>query len=108
MTDQTTAPTGVVSSTELGFLPPYKYGEECGKLERVWTERDMHTFAAQRVAVAVAAERERCAKLCEDYAMQAMFDGDPEADHEGAAQLLADKIRKPNTTDEGREASRSI
>ena len=55
MTEQKPAPTGVASSTELGFLPPYKYGEECGKLERVWTERDMHAFAAQKVA----AERER-------------------------------------------------
>ena len=55
MTDKTLDPCGSDSSTELGFLPPYKYGEECGKLERVWTEHDMHAFAAQRVA----AERKR-------------------------------------------------
>ena len=36
---------------------------------------------------------EAAAKVCSDYAIKAMFDGDPESDHEGAAIYLQDAIR---------------
>lgn len=50
-------------------------------------------YTQEDLNAAIAAERERCAIICEDYAIEAMFDGDPEADHEGAAQHCADLIR---------------
>lgn len=55
----------------------------------VWNADQMRAYAEE----AVKQERERCAGLCEDYAIKATFDGDPEDDHEGAAYLLAAAIR---------------
>jgi hypothetical protein len=72
----------------LGPLPPYIYGSECGELERVWTERDMRTYAAAQVA----AERERCAKLCEAQATKwgqmRPLDGSMEAALKDAAAAI--------------------
>jgi hypothetical protein len=47
---------------ELPPLPPYMYGREVEKNERVWSEQCMRAYAEQ----AVKQEREACAKLCEE------------------------------------------
>lgn len=76
------------------------------ELHRLYVRHELATAGLvmsdwRRIASEVAAiEREACAKLCEDYAklcedyaLLSMVDGDPEADHEGAAQHCADLIR---------------
>mgnify|MGYP001304222661 CR=1 FL=1 len=66
--------------TMLRVNPPIKLGYTAATVRRL-------------IAEAMGREREACAVLCDAYATQAMFDGDPGADHEGAAQHLADAIR---------------
>ena len=58
-----TPPVKVASTDQLGPLPAYVYGRECGENEKVWTEAAVRMYG--RAAVAV--ERERCAKLCEQW-----------------------------------------
>jgi len=62
--DESTSPRQVALTEGLGLLvplPPYVYGRECGENERVLPVEQVLAYAA----ACVAAERERCAKLCE-------------------------------------------
>ena len=93
-TTETCQPLAVLSSEELGPLPPQRKGQyltmticgttddpaECGH----WSSPER---VQQRIAKAVAEERERCAKVCE------AFDDEGGAG-EAWAQRVAGAVRK--------------
>lgn len=74
-----------------------KLAREAGYSVREWCmPPQMLRLIELAMAVGARAEREACKQLCQDYANEAFNDGDPEADHEGAALHLADQIEARN------------
>ena len=63
-----------------------------------YTAEDMHAYAAAEVARAVAAERERCARLCEAELPSDQFApvSQQTAGQHQIAAYLASAIREPN------------
>lgn len=75
---------------ELGPLPDYAHafrprwhGDDGG-----FTSVQMRTYAAAEVARAVAAERERCAKVCESEPERKRGDGIFAADQKACAEAI--------------------
>ena len=114
MTEQTTAPAGVVSSTELGQPIAYLYHDaSTPKDAHPWLHSTMLVLAADRrqglrgetplltleqAEAMVAAERERCAVVCELHSRLSWND-----DRKAQSRVLAAEIRRwPNTGNEGR------
>lgn len=86
------------TTQELGPLPPYLYGRECSENERVWSEEAVRAYALQERA----AERERCAKLCEAiedqaYGLWRALADPTEQGRSLGAQHCADAIRSEST-----------
>ena len=65
---------------DLPPLPPYMYGREVEKNERVWSEQCMRAYAEE----AVKLEREACATLCASLVTN---DWDRSGSEEGAFNI---------------------
>ena len=83
-----TQPDGVSAmSAELGPLPPCYFTHPFGR--ELWNDEQVRAYTA----AAVAAERERCAQVCELHSRLTWND-----DRKAQSRVLAEEIRRwPNT-----------
>jgi hypothetical protein len=97
MTDQTTAPAGVVSSNQLGLLREWADASGtrfvCRSHGLQTTNTVSHDDLLQLVQAAVVAERERCAQVCDLHSRLTWND-----ERKAQSRVLAGEIRRwPNT-----------